>query len=119
MTNVAPALRPNDAITDIGMSALVGAESLKLHAYSAFTLIFMVNTQADPKALRQMLSVKALRTGVIAKNTWESYVKASKTPRRSSAPISPMMPPTRAYSLWPATVTSRARWTGCAGFTRA
>lgn len=65
----------NARVADIGFSALVGAESMKMHAYSAFTLLFMMNSSADPKVIRKHLAVRAADTGVIAKNTWESYVK--------------------------------------------
>lgn len=65
----------NARVADIGFSALVGAESMKMHAYSAFTLLFMMNSGADPKVIRKHLAVRAADTGVIAKNTWESYVK--------------------------------------------
>ncbi|PZP71788.1 hypothetical protein [Methylorubrum populi] len=69
----------NAAVADIGFASLVGAESMKLHAYSAFTLLFMMNSGTDPKAIRKHLAVRAADTGVIAKNTWESYVKGVET----------------------------------------
>lgn len=57
-------------------TALMGAESLKMHAYSGFTLVFILEGQrgADPKTVRKNLSALARNTSLIAKNTWESYV---------------------------------------------
>ncbi len=57
-------------------SALMGAESLKMHAYSGFTLVFILEGQrgADARATRKVLSALARNTSLIAKNTWESYV---------------------------------------------
>lgn len=69
----------NAAVADIGFASLVGAESMKLHAYSAFTLLFIINPGTDTKLIRRHLSVRAAETGVIAKNTWESYVKGVET----------------------------------------
>ncbi|GJE78067.1 hypothetical protein [Methylorubrum suomiense] len=65
----------NGTVADIGFASLVGSESLRMHAYSAFTLLFMMNSGRDPKEIRRHLSGRAADTGVIAKNTWESYVK--------------------------------------------
>lgn len=68
-------------IADFAFDYLVGAESLKMAAYSGFTLLVLCNNRApagkrvDHKTLRKMLSVRADQTGVIAKNTWESYAK--------------------------------------------
>jgi len=57
-------------------TALQAAESFKMHAYSGFTLVFILEGQrgADPKATRKVLSALARNTSLIAKNTWESYV---------------------------------------------
>lgn len=57
-------------------TALQAAESYKMHAYSGFTLVFILEGQrgADPKATRKVLSALARNTSLIAKNTWESYV---------------------------------------------
>ena len=54
----------------------MGAESLKMHAYSGFTLVFILEGQrgADARATRKVLSALARNTSLIAKNTWESYV---------------------------------------------
>ncbi|BAQ50313.1 hypothetical protein [Methylobacterium aquaticum] len=73
-----PALT-SDAVAKIGFDALVGAENYKIHAYSAFTLLFMMNSGVDPKRLRANLAVRAAETGVIAENTWQSYVKGVET----------------------------------------
>lgn len=69
----------NSAVADIGFTSLVGAESMKLHAYSAFTLLFIMNSTADTKLIRKHLAVRAAQTGVIAENTWQSYVKGVET----------------------------------------
>jgi len=66
----------NSRLTDLAFDALVGAQSMQMHAYSAFTLVFVLNSGVNQKAVRAALSVRAAETGVIAKNTWESYVKA-------------------------------------------
>lgn len=69
----------NAAVADVAFAALVGAESMKLHAYSGFTLLFMMNSGTDTKVIRKHLAVRAAQTGVIAENTWQSYVKGVET----------------------------------------
>lgn len=69
----------NAAVADIGFASLVGAESMKLHAYSAFTLLFIMNSGTDTKVIRKHLAVRAHETGLIAENTWQSYVKGVET----------------------------------------
>ncbi|MEH3064928.1 MAG: hypothetical protein PGN33_20040 [Methylobacterium radiotolerans] len=69
----------NAAVADVAFAALVGAESMKLHAYSGFTLLFMMNSTTDTKVIRKHLAVRAAATGVIAENTWQSYVKGVET----------------------------------------
>ena len=69
----------NAAVADIGFASLVGAESMKLHAYSAFTLLFMMNSGTDIKVIRKHLAARAHDTGLIAENTWQSYVKGVET----------------------------------------
>lgn len=69
----------NAAVADVAFAALVGAESMKLHAYSGFTLLFIMNPTTDTKVIRKNLAVRAMLTGVIAENTWQSYVKGVET----------------------------------------
>lgn len=69
----------NAAIAELSFDALNGAESMKLHAYSGFTLLFILNAATDTKVLRKHLSAQARKTGLIAANTWESYVKGVDT----------------------------------------
>jgi hypothetical protein len=66
-------------VADVSFAALVGAESMKLHAYSGFTLLVLMSPATDHKVLRRHLAVRAAETGVIAKNTWESYAKGIDT----------------------------------------
>lgn len=65
----------NASLVDYGYACLVNAENYKLHAYSAFTLLFIHNRGTDPKVTRSMLAPMAAKTGLIAENTWQSYVK--------------------------------------------
>ncbi len=68
-------------LVDVSFAALSGAASMAMHAYSGFTLVFIVSAQRgeDMKHVRRMLSAQAAATGVIAANTWESYVKSIDT----------------------------------------
>ena len=68
-------------LVDVAFDALSGAASMAMHAYSGFTLVFIVSAQRgeDMKHVRKMLSAQAAATGVIAANTWESYVKSIDT----------------------------------------